>query len=1214
MTGKSTHSAAAQAQPAVDDSGILVQPGPYSMGATCELSEDRFLTNEVPIVAGDRIMPFSVVDPFTHTVTVEALVLSSSGSLSHLYPDADATSGWSYTGLKMPFDFISDAAVIGGVFGGQLMVTGPRSLPAPPGATTAAAWLTRVGPGDWAVDKTGTVPERIGALSAGLSQEGPYWCGWVASVAGTTDQFGLLLYDARNPGTEMLALQWSTQMGLSIENTVVLFDPNQVPNGTPTGFAVVLTSDKQISTYNQTGPASFSGQASVLPTDAAALLWAYTTPGSTTGQPAILWQNENGIVGFQDETGAWNFTGFTYGSPAGDGQVAAWKLDGAYTFTFLNDGVAQVVTEIPGTGSGISWTAPIPLAGGFEKIYSLPADPSQSTLFAVDAAQSLNVLTKDPVLGWTQTLVHQDGASVLPVTSWRVQISTLDANQVGVGFGQIRLSTDRPVGVWQASGSTVVTPGTPVTLTAGPSGKVTFSIPAQELDTALLTVQALDSNGDPSGDPLDVTPNVDVQNFLAGQGSLTDIGKLTGTSLVAATIPVDPDNPAGAQTKVFSKLTDATSATAVAGAVAHAAQLGLGYQPVSSTDVRSASFDLTVSPATFSTSPDPAAFDSLRGGLGDVSWWDSAKNDADSVFHGLRHGVIAFKKMVTSWSDELAQWTVTLTVDIGNGIDNAMSYVISDIKSAIHAISSFFHALGADLKSAWEWLKHNVLELIKNADANAKVIQGWLTQAVAVPDGPLLAIINHIEISSDTFFRDLKDELTKTYIPTLATTVENKLFGTSEPMPPPPTDSKSDDSDIIFKVGGDIAKVWQHSPGGWLYDKLESHLPKDAAPDFDVTVFSQVLTDLVNDVVGVTPTIVDLGMTFYDAMKLAAGTKDALNAMSVADFFGTLTKLVDDALTLLDDLVDTVLDTLKAAVTLVGDVLTYQYQAVPLIGDLLDAAGVDTTLSVAHLMSLIVSYPATLASKLITKDWTLFPFPAAQAGAADAEAVGAWQPDWTGFGLNLAAAVAQFVWAVDDLVLDFYAFPVPDGTKNPSTTFFTVIDIICPAVLWILQWPTPTAATADGQTVAPFTYNDFDNSQRFGEHSDYLWGTLTTGAAPFLTAVLAFAAKQTGFDKDGKVGDIVTAAVQTGSGLVNTILGCWYANANASTPKIGVEEVILGVMSNLSYEDTLLGIKLITGSTEEISLFIKMVIDTVGNFGTGIGYAATALGAITPPS
>ena len=122
-----------------------------------------------------------------------------------------------------------------------------------------------------------------------------------------------------------------------------------MPDGTATGFAVVLTSDGQISTYNQAGPVSFSGQAaSVLPTAAAALLSAYTTPGSTTGQPAILWQNENGIVGFQEETGAWNFTGFTYGSSAGDGQVAAWRLNGAYTFTFLDNGLAQVVSEIPG--------------------------------------------------------------------------------------------------------------------------------------------------------------------------------------------------------------------------------------------------------------------------------------------------------------------------------------------------------------------------------------------------------------------------------------------------------------------------------------------------------------------------------------------------------------------------------------------------------------------------------------------------------------------------------------------------------------------------------------------------------------------------------------------------------------------------------------------------------------------------------------------------
>ena len=328
-----------------DENGNLVQPTPYYMQASCELSEDYFLTDDVIIVDGDKIMPFSVVDSFTGVAAVEALVLSS-GQLSHLYPDPAAVSGWSFTPVTTPYDFVSDAAVVGGEFGAQLMVTGPRSL------ATPAVRLTRTGPGAWAVGAIGAVPFSIERLSAGVSQYGPYFYGWVYGQAGEDDQFSLILYGARKTGTDttgtqMLTLQWPAKMGLAIENTVVLYDPGQVPDGTATGFAVVLTSDGQISTYNQAGPVSFSGQAaSVLPTAAAALLWAYTTPGSTTGQPAILWQNENGIVGFQEETGAWNFTGFTYGSSAGDGQVAAWRLNGAYTFTFLDNGLAQVVSEI----------------------------------------------------------------------------------------------------------------------------------------------------------------------------------------------------------------------------------------------------------------------------------------------------------------------------------------------------------------------------------------------------------------------------------------------------------------------------------------------------------------------------------------------------------------------------------------------------------------------------------------------------------------------------------------------------------------------------------------------------------------------------------------------------------------------------------------------------------------------------------------------------
>ena len=659
-----------------------------------------------------------------------------------------------------------------------------------------------------------------------MSQYGPYFYGWVYGQAGEDDQFSLILYGARKTGTDttgtqMLTLQWPAKMGLAIENTVVLYDPGQVPDGTATGFAVVLTSDGQISTYNQAGPVSFSGQAaSVLPTAAAALLWAYTTPGSTTGQPAILWQNENGIVGFQEETGAWNFTGFTYGSSAGDGQVAAWRLNGAYTFTFLDNGLAQVVSEIPGTGPGISWTAPIPLAGGFEKIYSLPADPAEATLFAVDAGQTLSVLTKDPALGWTQTQVHQDGARLQPVTSWQTQISVLDANNNGVAGGKVQMTADRPAGLWQADGSTVLTPASPVTMTADGSGRIIASIPAQELDTAVLTAQALDSTGQPTGQPFTITPDIDVQNFLAGTHSLTDIGKLTSDALTTATIPVDPANPDGPQTTVFPNLTS-DGAGPVVQALNHVATLGL--QPKVAGAVQSAMFDLTTTPPTFQTSPNPAGFDSLRGQLGAIDWWDSAKNDVESAFHGLRHGVLKFKRMVSSWEADTEQWVVSLTVDIGDGIDNVMTYVISDVKTAIHAISSFFNALGADIKTAWEWLKHNVLSLLKEAATNATVIASLLSEGIT----QFTNVLSTIEKASDTFFTDQEANVAAE-VQKLENDLGDATPGGAAPPPAPTSDTGANIVDDLIKTGTDVVKILQKSPGWWLYNKIVPYLSKGA--------------------------------------------------------------------------------------------------------------------------------------------------------------------------------------------------------------------------------------------------------------------------------------------------------------------------------------------------------------------------------------------------
>jgi hypothetical protein len=1183
-----------------------VQPGPYYVQASCELSEDYFLTTNVVIGQYDRIMPFVVLDTFTHTTTVEALVLAT-GTLNHLYPDPAATSGWSYTVVKVPFDYVSDAAVVGGGFGGQLMVTGPRSLPAPPGSTAAAAWLTRVGPGDWSVSQTGTVPEQIGQLSAGVSQEGPYWYGWVPSETGTMDQFSLLLYDPRNAGTEMLTQQYPTDMQLSIEETVVLFDPGQVPNGPPTGFAVVRTSDKQISTFNQAGTASFSGQAAnVLPTDAAALLWAYHTPGSTTGQPAILWQNENGIVGFQDETGVLNFTGFTYGSPAGDGQVAVWKLNGAYTCTFLDNGLAHVVTEIPGTGSGFfSWTAPIPLVGGIEKIYSLPTDPAQSTLFAVDVdVKTLSVLTKDPTLGWTQTQVHQDGASLQPVTSWRVQISILDANRVGAAAGRIQLSTDRPVGFWQASGSIILTPAAPVTLTADSGGKITVSVPAEELDTAVLTAQALDSTGQPSGAPLTITPNIDVQNFLAGQGSLTDKGTLTGAGSQPGQALLKAQNTswdATTQSYVSSgpllpKLTSA-GAGPVAQGLNHVASLGLGYQPSSGTDVQSVYFDLTpgVTP-TFQSSTDPNAFSSLSGALGDGNWWDSAKNDAESAFHGLRHGVIMFKKMVSSWDKEAEQWTVNLTVDIGDGLDNLLTYVIRDVKTAIHAISSFFQALGADLKNVWEWLKHFVLGVIRDADLNAKVLQGWFDSLSTAGT----QILDNLEQRTDTFFQDQESNVA-TQIQTWKGDVETMLFGSVAPTPAPATGTGGDDSSLAFTAAEDFFKFMEHSPASWLWDKIMSHIQPMSSDNLHVdnSLSQDLPTDLNNILQAAVTTTTALGTTLSDGLK-AFTTADGFKQANVGQLFDDFTNVTDDVLVLLDKVADTILDLIKDFLTGLDELLTSEFE-LPVIGEILEYAGInDFTPSIGRVMSLIVAYPATLLHNLWAGEGPMFDFDDDSQTRSAPGLLGRGAADTNGFGLDLAAGVVQYIWASVDSIIDVLALPgKSEASSQAAGDALNVIDFVLPAFMTILQWPTPWNATT---TPPPCKNWDFSDATLWGVHNNFIPGIIITTIAPWWAQGATFIWFKTVPEADGGgtefFNDIVTPFIQTLAASANIVLGAWWQYANSHASKTDQANAILDwTIPNLSYFDSPLGIEEFADETEGATSVAKLVIDSVANYG-----------------
>ena len=1189
---------------------LALQPTPYSIQASCELSQDHFLTDTVPVGADDKVLPFVN----TNNNMVEAVVLThdpkGQPSLAHLHRDPDATSGWTFTTIDTPFGGITGAAVSSSsTHNAMIMAVAPEA----PNKLLPACQLSLLEDGSWTCVSNGFVPVLAGPLGAGATAAGDlYWYGWTQQANSKTHNWDYTFWrwngTGASPGVGNGTVAMTLSFPLSSQTSPVtahLMLDATVGSSTASCAVVMLndiSSPKDgylINAYRLTDGNPDPSQIGTSNAGAASLLWSYVSAANTSGAPAQLWQDTNGDISFIDETGAqfWIYDG----GSVGDGQVAAWQLDDLYTFTILDqDQTASVVTQIGNPATG--FTLPIPLVGGIDRIYSLPTDPTQGTLFAVNTLGILNVLTKDPALGWAQSQVHQDGATLWPVTSWRAQISVLDANGAGVGGGQIQLETDRPVGLWQPVGSTILTPAGPVTMPADGAGKLTVSIPAEELDTAVLTAQALDSSGHPTGTPFTIIPNIDVQNFLAGNGSLTDIGKLTGGALFTAMNPVDPATPNVPPTRVFPNLADPTHATWAAAALNHVAKLGLGYQPSTSSDVQAALFDLTgASTQTFRTSTDPHAFDSLSGTLGATDWWDSAKNDAESAFHGLRHGVIAFKKMVSSWDKDAGQWVVNLTVDIGDGIDNVLTYVISDVKTAIHAISSFFQALGADIKSGWEWLKHNVLELIKNAEANAKQIQSWLAPFMT----SLTGIIDTIEISANDYFTSKKTEA-HAAIGQLAQDVEDYEFGTSKPLPPPSPDTGSNDADLLFKDGEDVITFFRHISASWLLDKLKSYLPESptgGGPDFS-GVFDQVIQELITDVTGAITLIQDIATTAWAAIEPALTSSGQFTQASMGQFFTDLDGTVNDALKLCDEIAITLLDALKAAITALGDLFAYEFQA-PVIGDLLALAGIDTSLRIDHLVALIIAYPATLINQIIGGG-PLFPADDAIAGKQPDTELGSARVDGWGVGLNWGSACAQAVWAANDLILDDSA--AAGSKKHPPKNQFkgsaltTTLDIVCPVVINMLQFPSPTK---DGMT-QPFTAG----LNTSGEGTDYLPYMLLTSflppAAGIIDAVIQANIEEGATDPFGDYGVPIICGI---SGVINTVLSSIYGKDQGTNALV----IAGGVLANVSYDVAWLGCPALVEATDQGTAIAKLIVNVIANFGTAIFMSDQAIAAAAKP-
>ena len=186
-----------------------------------------------------------------------------------------------------------------------------------------------------------------------------------------------------------------------------------------------------------------------------------------------------------------------------------------------------------------------------------------------------------------------------------------------------------------------------------------------------------------------------------------------------------------------------------------------------------------------------------------------------------------------------------------------MTIAIDDIKSAIHAVSGFFRALGTDIVAGLNWLQHNVYELIQAAETNAKVIESLLGQLPAAASAQLTAYETWPTATSPAS-RPRRTKPFRTWPPTW-----KRSRSAPQRRSPATTHTGSNDADTVV---GDIATVLSHVSHNWLLDKIMSWFGGDSDLAVNPAV-STAIKDLITVVVDAADMVEDMTNRALDRVQ-----------------------------------------------------------------------------------------------------------------------------------------------------------------------------------------------------------------------------------------------------------------------------------------------------------------------------------------------------------
>jgi hypothetical protein len=166
------------------------------------------------------------------------------------------------------------------------------------------------------------------------------------------------------------------------------------------------------------------------------------------------------------------------------------------------------------------------------------------------------------------------------------------------------------------------------------------------------------------------------------------------------------------------------------------------------------------------------------------------------------------------------------------------------------------------------------------------------------------------------------------------------------------------------------------------------------------------------------------------------------------------------------------------------------------------------------------------------------------------------------------------------------------ANSKDAPWFCDYVDIAAPIILTLLGWPADQ--TSNHKTVAPFT-----GTFPTGTDSDLLPFMIFTSLIPpcvsILFKFLGDPDAKSRTDKDSWAGYYMPF-ILTIAGAANTILSSIYAWGTTQDDNVKAE----GILGNLSYVYAMLGTPEMVDSSEEASLGVLLVIDTLGNLSAGL--------------